>query len=200
MLTLRQKQVLDFIRDFSQEKNYAPSLEEIRDHLGLSAVSTVHHHVNSLKDSGYLSRKEHQPRAINVYESEQLMQVPFLGIVTAGKPIEAVEEKETLVIPQSRLPKIGPFFALRVLGDSMIEENIHDGDVVILRKTEIAENGEKVVALINKEEATLKKFYKEKDKIRLQPANPKYKPIFVESKNLDIQGVVLDIIKKSPLV
>ncbi|MBU2025646.1 MAG: transcriptional repressor LexA [Patescibacteria group bacterium] len=196
MITLRQKQILDFITDFSHKKSFAPTLEEIKEHLGLSAVSTVHHHVRSLKDAGFLSKEEHQPRAISVYESEQMMQIPFLGIISAGKPIEAIEQKETMAYPKTRLPKSGRFYALRVNGQSMIDENIADGDIVIIKVQPAAENGQKVVALINNEEVTLKKIYKEKNKIRLQPANPELEPIYVPAEKLTIQGVVIDVVKK----
>ena len=126
MLTKRQKQILDFIKLFQKKRGYSPSLEEIKKHLRLSAVSTVHHHIKSLEDFGYLSKEDNQPRAIELYEKEPMVQVPLTGTITAGQPIEAVEERELIAVPKNKLPRSGDVFALRVAGESMIEENIND--------------------------------------------------------------------------
>lgn len=196
MLTKRQKQVLDFIKFFTGKKGYAPSLEEIKKHLRLSSVSTAHHHVKSLEEAGYLKKEENSPRSIDVYESQSMIQIPILGRISAGQPMLAVEDKEIISIPQTNLRNdIQNLYALKVVGQSMIDENINNGDVVIVRSQQTAEDGQKVVALINNEEVTLKKIYREKTQIRLQPANPAYSPIFVDPKKLIIQGVVIDIIK-----
>ena len=202
MSTRRQKQVLKFIKNFVKKNDYAPSLEEIKKHLRLSSVSTAHYHVKALENLGFLRKENNQPRAIDVYEEEQMSQVPFLGIIAAGQPILAFEEKETIAIPTSKLSRNGNFFALRVSGKSMIDENIDNDDVVIIRSQPIANNGQRIVALINNEEVTLKKFYKEKNRIRLQPSNPAMDPIYLDPKNLLIQGIVVDIIKKpsQPLI
>jgi repressor LexA len=197
-ITKRQKEALDFIKDYTNKKGYAPSLEEIKKHLGLSSVSTAHHHVKALMEAGYLGKEENQPRAINIYESEQMVQVPLRGMIAAGKPIEAMEWKESIAVPRDRLPRaIENIYALKVVGQSMIDENINDGDIVLVRHQATADNGEKVVALINNDEATLKTFFKEKGRIRLQPANKKMEPIIVRSGNTGfaIQGVVLGVIK-----
>lgn len=198
MLTKRQKQALDFIKSYTQKRGVAPSLEEIKDHLGLSSVSTAHHHVQALKDQGYLGREDNQPRAINVFEQEQMIQIPLSGTIAAGRPIEAIEQKELIAVPKSSLTKGKDFFALRVAGDSMEDENIDDGDIVIVHKQDYADNGQKVVALIDNTEATLKKLVKEKSRIFLQPANSKYEPIPVTASSLNIQGVVIDVIKSAP--
>jgi len=198
MLTKRQKQTLDFIRSYSQKKGYAPSLEEIGSHLGLSSVSTAHHHVRALRELGYLQKENHQPRAINVYEQGQMVCIPLSGTIAAGLPIEAVEEKETITIPKSVALGKGELFALRVVGDSMIDENIGDGDVVVVKKQPTAKNGERVVALLDNSEATLKSFFKEGERIRLQPANKKFDPIILSKGDIAIQGVVIDVIKNSP--
>jgi len=195
MLTKRQKQILDFIEKFVKEKDYAPSLEEIRRHFKL-AKSTVHQHIETLRVKGYLNKIENQPRSIELNQKKKisdLVEIPLLGTIAAGEPIEVFENKETIEVPKSQLSKSGEHFALRVSGDSMINEGIFDGSTVIIRKQPDAENGETVVALINGNEVTLKKIYKEKDGFRLQPANPALKPIFV--KELEIQGKVVSVIR-----
>jgi len=166
--------------------------------MGLSSVSTAHFHVQKLKGLGYLGTEENQPRAINVYHSEQMVQVPLSGKIAAGHPIEAIEEKETIVVPRSILPRfLEDIYALRVVGNSMIEENINDGDLVLVRHQATADNGEKVVALINNSEATLKTFFRERGQVRLQPANKKMEPIIIRNENTGfaIQGIVVGVIK-----
>ncbi|MBI3495463.1 transcriptional repressor LexA, partial [Candidatus Berkelbacteria bacterium] len=195
MITPRQKQVLDYIKSYKSKNDYAPSLEEIKKHLGIASVSTAHHHVAALKESGYLRKEENHPRGIDVYENEQMIQVPLLGRIAAGQPIEAIQDKEIIAVPKSKIPSLSEVYALRVVGSSMIDENINDGDVVLVRQQETAENGQKIVALIDNNEATLKKFYKEKGHIRLQPANKNVQPlIFRNERDVSIQGVVLDVI------
>lgn len=195
MLTKRQKQVLDFIKSYKDKHDYAPSLEEIKKHLRLSAVSTVHYHVQSLQSMGYLQKEENQPRALDVFSKQKLVHISLLGTIAAGKPIEAVEQKETIAVPQSSLKPGSNYFALRVKGESMRDENINNGDIVVIKQQPTADNGQKVVALINDNEATLKKIFREKGKIRLEPANPDFKSIIVDQDNLKVQGLVTDIIK-----
>ncbi len=194
MLTKRQKQVLDFIKSFTDKKGYAPTLEEVKKHLRLSSISTAHFHVSKLQKLGYLKKQENRPRAMGVYDTEPMINIPLLGTIAAGQPIEAIENRETVKVPKSQLSKSGEHFALKVSGDSMINEGISDGDTVVIRKQPTAENGETVVALINDNEVTLKKIYREKNGFRLQPANPKLKPIF--TKELMIQGKVITVIRK----
>ena len=195
MLTKRQKQVLDFIKSYKDKRDYAPSLEEIKKHLRLSSVSTAHYHVQALQSLGYLRKENNQPRALDVFSKQKMVQIPFLGRIAAGSPIEAIEEKESIAVPQDKVKTGNNYFALQVVGKSMIDENIDDGDIVIVKKQETAENGQKVVALINNTEATLKQLYRERGRIRLQPANPRMQPIFVNPEDLLIQGIVVDIIK-----
>jgi len=194
MLTKRQKQVLDFIRAFTDKKGYSPSLEEIAKHLRLSSVSTAHFHVSKLKKLGYLKKQGNRPRAMGVYDTEPLIKIPLLGIIAAGQPIEAIENRGTVNVPKSQLSKSGEHFALKVSGDSMINEGISDGDIVVIRKQPTAENGETIVALLNDNEVTLKKIFREKNGFRLQPANPSLKPIF--TKELAVQGKVITVIRK----
>jgi len=196
MLTKRQKQILGYITKFIKKNDYAPSLEEIKEHFNLSSVATIHQHIEALKEKGALKKIENQPRSIelnNKRKESGLIIIPLLGTIAAGQPIEAIEEKETIKVPKSQLSKSGEHFALRVSGNSMIDEGIFDGDTVIIRKQPDAENGETVVALINDNEVTLKKIYREKNGFRLKPANPDMKPIF--TKELTIQGKVISVIR-----
>lgn len=196
MLTKRQKEVLDFITEHQKRKGYAPSLEEIRKRFRLASVSTAHFHVAKLQESGYLEKIEKKARAISITKNDSLVRIPLLGTIAAGQPIEAIEEKETIAVSQSKLPRSGDFYALRVSGNSMVEENIKDGDIVLVKHQSVAENGQRVVALIDGSEATLKKFYRERNQIRLQPANKSLEPIIVRSnRTVSIQGVVIDVIR-----
>ena len=197
MVTKRQKEVLDFITDYQGRKGYAPSLDEIRKKLKLSSVSTAHFHVSKLRDLGLLSKEENKPRSIEAFGRETMVKIPLLGTIAAGQPIEAIQTKEIIAVPKSKIPSSSEVYALRVVGSSMIDENINDGDVVLVRQQETAENGQKVVALIDNHEATLKKFYKEKGHIRLQPANKNMEPlIFRNGRDVSIQGIVLDVIRE----
>ena len=196
MLTKKQKQVLDFVEKYKSKKDYAPSLEEIKKHLKLSSVSTAHYHIKKLQEGGYLKKEKNQPRAIDIYEKEKMIKIPLLGTIAAGQPIEAMENKEMLVMPKSKLPRAGEFYALRVAGNSMIDENINDGDLVLIKQQSVADNGQKVVVLIDNREATLKKFYKERGQIRLQPANKNLAPIIIKGdREFAIQGIIIDIIR-----
>jgi len=196
MLTKRQKQILDYVTKYIKENDYAPSLEETRRHFRLSSIATIHQHIKTLKEKGYLIKTENQPRSIELNKKRRnsnLISIPLLGIIAAGEPIEAIENKETIEVPKSQLSKSGEHFALRVSGDSMINEGIFDGDTVVIRKQPTVDNGETAVALINGNEVTLKKIYKEKNGFKLQPANPNLKPIF--TKELIIQGKVVSVIR-----
>lgn len=196
MLTKKQKQTLDYIAKYIKENDFAPSLEEIKRHFRLSSVSTVHEHVEALREKGYLKKIENQPRSIeinNKKEKSDLVEIPLLGAIAAGAPMEAVQFPGMIKVPKSQLSKSGKHYALRVEGNSMIDEGIFNGDTVIIKKQPDAENGETVVALINNDEVTLKKIYKEKNGFRLQPANPNLKPIF--TRELTIQGKVISVIR-----
>lgn len=194
MLTKRQTQFLDFIKKYSQKHGYSPSLEEIADKFSLSSLSTVHYHLSQLQDKGLISRQDSIPRSIQLEEaSEPVTEIPLSGLIAAGEPIEAIEQTETITVPKSMLSSSGQHYALKVKGDSMIDEGIFDNDVVVIRKQETADDGNIVVAIINGNEATLKKIYKEQNGFRLQPANPKLKPIF--TKELMVQGRVVSILR-----
>ncbi len=193
MLTKKQKKFLDFIQAFSAKKGYSPSHEEIRKHFKLASVSTVSHYVRVLQEKGYLEREKNVARSVKVGKQEGVVNVPFKGYIAAGEPIEAIEEFETIAVPKNMVSSTGEHFALGVKGNSMIDEGIFDGDMIIIKKQNTIENGETAVALINGNEVTLKKIYKEKNRIRLQPANPAFKPLYV--KHLTIQGKTIGVLR-----
>lgn len=199
MITKKQREVLDFIISYSKKKGYAPSLNEICKNFKLSSVSTAHFHISKLKKEGYLEKLKNKARAISVPEKEQLVKIPLMGVIAAGEPIEAIRQNEYIAVAKTKLPKNGDFYALRVSGNSMIDENIKDGDVVLVKQQEVADNGQRVVALIDNYEATLKKYYKERNQVRLQPANSAYEPIIIrKDRDIKIQGVVIDVIQNEP--
>jgi len=194
MLTKRQKQILDFISAYSKRHDYAPSLEEIKRRFKLRSVATVHQHVETLKNKGYLEKQKNQPRGVEITKTEKMVSIPLLGTIAAGQPIEAIEmPHEMIAIPKSEIDKNKKYYALRVQGDSMINEGIFDGDIVVIRKQETADDGQTVVAIIDNNEATLKKLYREKGKFRLQPANPTLFPIYRDE--VEVRGVVVKIVR-----
>lgn len=192
MLTKRQKQILDYIKKYIKENDYPPSLEEIGGHFNLSSPATIHQHIEALKTKGYL---KNEPRTIQISEnkkSHDLIEIPLAGVIAAGQPFETYEDNEIITVPKSSIGP-GEHFALKVQGDSMIGRGIFDGDTVIIRKQNTADNGDIVVALINDNEVTLKTIYKEKKGFKLQPANLKMKPIF--TKKITIQGKFIRVIR-----
>ena len=189
--------MLDYIKLVSSKNGFAPSLEEIAKHFKLSSVATVHEHIENLEEKGFLGKKGNKPRSIQAFENESMVNIPLLGTIAAGQPIEVIQNNETIAVPKSRVPFSSDVYALRVTGNSMVDENINDNDVVLIKHQPTAENGQRVVALIDKDSATLKKFYREKKNIRLQPANQAYLPLFIEPERLTIQGVVIDVIKSA---
>lgn len=179
------------------KKGYAPSLWEIANHFNLSSIGTVHEHLEKIREKGYLERGGNRARGIAL-KSNQMIQIPLLGIIAAGQPIEALEQREIIAVPRNRLPySLNEIYALKVMGESMIDENINDGDIILIKNQSTAENGEKIVALIDSHQTTLKTFFQEKNHIRLQPANKNMQPIIIEDDNTNflIQGVVIDVIK-----
>ena len=198
MLTKKQSHVLDFVKKYYEKYDYSPSLEEIQKRFKLASVSTAHYYIKKLQEAEYLKKEHNHPRSIDVSTSEPMVKIPLLGLIAAGEPIEAIKQTEFIVFPKSRLPNTNKIYALQVVGDSMIEENINDGDVILVKQQDTAENGQKVVALIDNYEATLKKFYKERNYIRLQPANKTLEPIIVrKDRDIKIQGVVIDVIPET---
>jgi len=197
-LTKKQKQIYDYIKKYIRKNGLSPTFEEIKKHLRLKALSTISEHIDELIEKGFVLKNGYGARSVELIDNKKidLVQIPLLGTIAAGQPIEAIREKESIAVPQNKIPRSGKFYALRVLGNSMTEENINDGDVVLIKEQATAENGQKVVALIDNYEATLKKFYKERGHIRLQPANKTLNPIIIENgRDLSIQGVVINVIK-----
>lgn len=197
-LTKRQREIYEYIRDFIEENGYAPSLEEIAGHFGLSSVATVHEHLENLESKGVLRRDANRSRAVEITRPglSQAVDLPLLGRVAAGEPIEAVADTETIAVPQDLLGR-GETFVLEVSGDSMVDEHIADGDFVIVERRDIARDGERVVALIDNESATLKTFRRQPDgRIRLDPANPQFEPQIYDAARVRIQGVAIGVLRK----
>src|SRR5262245_52511317 len=197
-LTKRQKEIFDFIRDYLQQEGYAPSLEEIGGEFGLSSVATVHKHVQNLVEKGLLRKAWNRSRSIELIEAEaqsESVTIPLLGTVAAGAPIEAVATSGGIEVPSSMVAN-KPAFALVVQGDSMIDDHILDGDVVVLESRKVPRSGETVVALIRKDECTLKRFYPDGPDIRLVPANERLAPMRFPAEDVEIQGVVIGLVRR----
>ena len=194
MISKRQKEVFSFVKNFIKKKGYSPSLEEVRKYFGLASVSTAHHHIKKLQEAGCLLKEYNQPRGVSTAEEKEIIEIPLVGTIAAGQPIEAIEVPgQTVTLSRDEVGKFGNFYALKVVGNSMIDEGIFDGDTVVLRKQEFADNGQTVVAIIDENEATLKKFCRESDRIRLQPANPELFPSY--RKEVEIRGIVVKVIR-----
>jgi repressor LexA len=197
-VTPRQLEILRFIRDFRLNNGYSPTMQEIGDHLDLTKV-TVFEHVGSLERKGLLLRGgKHKARSLQVskdfrFPDEQTSSIPLAGRIAAGSPIEAIEDAESIDLTEM-FRADGSTFVLEVQGDSMVEDGICDGDLVICQKRNTARDGETVVALLENGDATLKRIYREKGRIRLQPANPAYDPIYVQ--HVEIQGVVIGLVRQ----
>lgn len=197
-LTPKQKEVLDFIVSFIHDKGYPPSFREIASGLGLASPSTVHVHIQALRERGYLrgngssASRELEPTDKAVRWGKSVL-LPLKGLITAGAPIEAIEEHETFAVPVDLVPDSANSYVLRVKGSSMIEDGIFDGDFVIVERNPSPKNGDVVVALLDNAYATLKRFYRERDRIRLQPANSTMKPIYCYDPL--IQGVVRAVVR-----
>ena len=197
-LTRRQREVLDFLSDFITSRGYSPSFEEIADHFGYSSKGTVHKHLGNLIEKGLIRKAWNRSRSIDLVTERQSMassSLPLLGFVAAGSPIEAIEDDETIAVPSDMIGS-GKHYVLRVKGESMIDEQIRDGDYVIVDARPTAEDGETVVALIKGEEATVKKFYRENAVVRLEPANAAVEPIIVPANEVEIRGVVIGVLRK----
>ncbi len=198
-LTKRQREILDFLNEFIQQHGYAPSLEEIGRRFGLSSLATVHKHLTNLQDKGFIKRAWNRSRSVELVPSRaggRALEVPLLGFVAAGLPIEAVATAESISVPEDLVGKKDTTYVLRVRGDSMIDEQIRDGDYVIVEDRKTADNGEMVIALLGGADVTLKKFYRENAHIRLQPANPAMQPIVVPAEQVQTQGVVVGVMRK----
>jgi len=198
-VTAKQRRVFEFIRRYMESNQEPPTIAEIGRQFQMSSSASVHSILSNLEREGLIKRIPNVSRGIQILEQpeiEERNEIPLLGIVAAGQPIEAILSHDTVVVPSDMQGK-GRTFALRVRGDSMIDENIQDGDIIIVSSQKTAENGQVVVALIDGNYATVKKFYREPDFIRLEAANPQFKPIFVKTpERIQIQGVVRGLIRK----
>ena len=198
-LTRRQRQIYQYLKKHIQSQGYAPSIAEIGKQFKLSSPATVHKHLSHLESKGLIRKHQNLSRAIEIIDEQPKdilsRERVVLGHIVAGKPIEVLENREVVSFLPN--PKDKNIFVLRVKGNSMIEDHIKDGDYVIVEKRDLANNGETVVALLDNELATLKKFYREADGgVRLQPANPTIAPIFIKQGDLKIQGVVIGVMRK----
>lgn len=196
-LTKRQQEIYQYLKDHIRRKGYAPSIMEIGKQFKLNSPATVHKHLTHLEDKGLIRKQHNLSRAIEITEAPENVlskEYALMGHIVAGKPIEVLENREVVSIMPDAADK--DVFVLKVKGDSMIEDHIRDGDFVIVEKKEWAENGETVVALLDNEKATLKRFYREKGRVRLQPANLEMEPIFVKEGDFKIQGVVIGVMRK----
>jgi len=207
ILPNKKRLILSFLKDYIEKNGFAPTLSEIAKKFKVSSLATVHEHVKFLEDNGFIKRsgdvrskemkimsRPEVPEVEDVYLSGQSVGVPLLGLITAGAPIEAIETQSDEIAVPAEITRGRQCYILRVKGDSMIESLIADGDLVVVEKTEYAKNGDMVVAVLDDGTATLKKFYKEKNFVRLQPANAKYQPII--AKSILIRGRVIGIIRK----
>jgi repressor LexA len=199
-LTKRQKEILDHIDGFIAERGYAPSFEEIAHHFGYSSLATVHEHLSNLERKGYIRKSYNESRSIELVkpdEGPQAIELPLLGAIAAGLPIEAVGQTESFAVPPDMVRRGRDNYVLKVQGDSMIDEQIRDGDYIVVSQQETADNGQMVVALVDGESATVKKLYREPgNRIRLQPANERMDPIVVDARQVQVQGVVVGVIRK----
>jgi repressor LexA len=198
-LTRRQKEILDFVTRHLERKGYAPTIEEICGHFDLSSLATVHKHLTNLQAKGFIKRSWNRSRAMEVVPREvevKAIELPLLGRVAAGLPIEAVHAAETIFVPRDMVGRRDTY-VLQVKGDSMIDEQIRDGDYVIVENRKTARDGEMVIALLDGDQVTLKKLYRDAPgRVRLQPANSRMRPLIVERGDLRIQGVVIGVLRK----
>lgn len=200
-LTARQRQILDFIRDFQGREGISPTHREIRDQFGYSSYGTVHKHLKLLEQKGYLKRHWNQKRGVELTGSAArgtgaAERVPYFGRIAAGQPIEAIAGDEQVTVPEQLLASgSGRHYVLKVVGDSMIDEGVHDGDFVVVQEQSQAQPGQMVVALLS-DDVTLKRYFPEGETVRLQPANPRMEPIHVPASDLRLQGIVVGLMRR----
>ncbi|HXC25327.1 MAG TPA: transcriptional repressor LexA [Gemmatimonadaceae bacterium] len=199
-LTKRQREILDYLSSYLADNGYAPSFEEIAAQFKYSSLATVHEHLSNLERKSYIKRKYNESRGIEILPSDifpRAVQLPMLGRVAAGIPIEAVQQYETIAVPETMIQRSGNHYVLTVRGNSMIDQHICDGDFVVVNDRTSVDEGETVIALVDGTSATVKKFYRERDgRIRLQPANETMPPLYVHEDNLSIQGVVVGVMRR----
>lgn len=199
-LTKRQREILNYLTTYAEQNGFAPSFEEIAEQFNYNSLATVHEHLTNLERKGYIKRNYNESRAIEILPSEatpRALELPLLGSVAAGMPIEAIEANETFCVPEQMVSHGGNHYVLRVRGNSMVDEHIRDGDFVVVNERQRADNGEMVIALVHGTSATVKKYYRERDgRIRLQPANETMQPIYVHENDVKIQGIVVGVMRR----
>ncbi len=199
-LTKRQHEILSYLGSYHESNGYAPSFEEIAAEFNYNSLATVHEHLSNLERKGYIRRSYNESRAIEILPSDAFprsIELPLLGTVAAGAPIEALTTGETFPVPDSFVRRSGDHYVLRVRGNSMIDEQIRDGDFVVINERQRADNGEMVIAMLNGSSATVKRFYRERDgRIRLQPANDSMPPLYVHENDISIQGIVVGVLRR----
>lgn len=200
ILPKKKREILEYLKESIQGKGFAPTLTEIAKHFGVSSLATIHEHLEFLEKNGFIKRDAHNARSIEIVDQSDTRQIeqaefllPLIGVIAAGSPLEAIEDEIEKVEIPSHIAKQKPSYVLRVKGDSMIDNFILDGDYVVVKKTPEIKNGDTVVAVLDDGTATLKEFYKEQGRVRLQPANKNYDPIFAT--NPDIQGKVVGVLR-----
>lgn len=197
-LTERQRDILQFIREFQKRNGIAPTHREICEHFGFSSYGTVYKHLSLLEKKGLIRRDWNQKRGVELIDDSpdaaSARQLPFLGYIAAGRPLEVTQSNETVSVPEE-LTGRGENYVLKVRGESMIDDGIHDGDFVIINHRQQASNGEMVVAMV-RGEVTLKRFYLERDRVRLQPANATMPPIYAPATEVVIQGIVVGLMRR----
>ena len=192
----RQAEILQFVTKFQREKDYSPSLGEIAKNFGVS-IPTIHQHISYLRKKNLLSADKGKRRSIQAFNDQKrdLVEIPLMGLIAAGGPIEAIRNPEPIEVPRSMLSRGANYYALKITGTSMIEEGISDGDIVIVREQQTVDDGEKAVAYLpDKDAVTLKKIYREKKRIKLVPANKYMKPFY--ETNVEIQGKVVGVLRR----
>lgn len=199
-LTKRQREILSFLTSYTEENGYAPSFEEIAARFNYNSLATVHEHLTNLERKGYIRRSYNESRSIEILPSEafqRTVELPLLGLVAAGSPIESLMHQETVAVPDSFLRRSGSHYVLRVRGESMIDDHIEDGDFVVVNERQAADNGEMVIALLDGAAATVKRYYRERDgRIRLQPANDTMQPLMLHEDDVRIQGIVVGVLRR----
>ncbi|MDH5543412.1 MAG: transcriptional repressor LexA [Nitrospinota bacterium] len=199
-ITKRQKEIIDFISSFMEENEYAPSIAEIQKKFSINSPATIHQHLKNMEENGLIRRSPNRHRSIEVIPAghggiQVGVKVPVLGSIAAGRPIESFPDTEMISLPEEMVAD-SDTFVLKVKGDSMMEDHILDGDMVIVQRADTARPGDKVVALIDGSESTLKRFYPESNRIRLQPANREMEPMYFEPEQVQIQGKVIGILRR----
>lgn len=199
-LTRRQREILSFLSEYAEANGYAPSFEEIATRFNYNSLATVHEHLTNLERKGYIRRSFNESRAIEILPSEvfqRSVELPIMGRVAAGAPIEAFLSGDTMSVPDGFLRRNGSHYVLQVKGSSMIDEHIRDGDYVVINDRKTADNGEMVIALVDDGGATVKRYFRERDgRIRLQPANELMSPTYVHENDVHIQGIVVGVLRR----